>query len=82
MPIKLDVTSAADIAAAAARCSDVTVLINNAGIGRGSSFLAAGSADAARAELETNFFGPLALIIWGIVALVKRRKARKAAPAK
>ena len=27
-------------------------------------------------------FGPIALIIWGIVALVKRRKARKAAQAK
>jgi len=39
----------------------LTLLINNAGIGRSSSFLAAGSADAARAELETNFFGPLAL---------------------
>ncbi len=25
-------------------------------------------------------FGPIALIIWGIVALVKRRKARKASP--
>ena len=35
--------------------------INNAGISRGSSLLAPGSADAARAEFETNFFGPLAL---------------------
>ena len=61
VPIQLDVTNAQDIAAAAARCGDVTLLINNAGIGRGASFLAAGSADAARAELETNFFGPLAL---------------------
>jgi len=60
-PIQLDVTNAADIAAAAAQCTDVTLLINNAGIGRGSSFLASNSADAARAELETNFFGPLAL---------------------
>ena len=60
-PIQLDVTNAADITAAAARCTDVTLLINNAGIGRGASFLATGSADAARAELETNFFGPLAL---------------------
>jgi len=61
VPIQLDVTNAADIAAAAKLCTDVTLLINNAGIGRGASFLAAGSADAARAELETNFFGPLAL---------------------
>lgn len=61
VPIQLDVTNAADIAAAAARCTDLTLLINNAGIYRNSSFLAAGSADAARAELETNFFGPLTL---------------------
>jgi NAD(P)-dependent dehydrogenase (short-subunit alcohol dehydrogenase family) len=60
-PIKLDVTSASDIAAAAKACGDVSLLINNAGIARGSSFLAEGSADAARAEFETNFFGPLAL---------------------
>lgn len=61
IPIKLDVTNAADIAAAAKQCTDLTLLINNAGIGRGASFLAAGSVDAARAELETNFFGPLML---------------------
>jgi NAD(P)-dependent dehydrogenase (short-subunit alcohol dehydrogenase family) len=61
VPIKLDVTNAADIAAAAKQCTDLTLLINNAGIGRGSSFLVAGSADAARAEMETNFFAPLAL---------------------
>ncbi len=43
-------------------CGDVTLLVNNAGISRGSSFL--GSPDAlaaARAEFETNFFGPWAL---------------------
>ena len=61
VPLSLDVTRADDIAAAVAACPDLTLLINNAGITRGSSFLAAGSADAARAELETNFFGPLAL---------------------
>ena len=59
--VKLDVTNAADIAAAAARLQDVSVVINNAGITRGSPLLAAGSAEAARAEMETNFFGPLAL---------------------
>ena len=61
VPLRLDVTRADEIAAAVAACPDLTLLINNAGITRGSSFLAAGSADAARAELETNFFGPLAL---------------------
>ena len=61
VPIKLDVTDAADIAAAVRTCPDLTLLINNAGISRGSSLLASNSADAARAEFETNFFGPLAL---------------------
>lgn len=59
--IALDVTNVAQIAAAAARCGDVNLLINNAGILRGASFLSAGSAEHARAELETNFFAPLAL---------------------
>ena len=61
IPIKLDVTSFQDIEEAARRCSDVTILINNAGISRGSGLLGEGSEDAARAEMETNVFGPLAL---------------------
>ena len=31
VPIQLDVTNASDIAAATARCTDLTLLINNAG---------------------------------------------------
>lgn len=59
--VKLDVTNADDVARVAAQLKDVSVVINNAGITRGSPLLAAGSAAAARAEMETNFFGPLAL---------------------
>ena len=44
---------------AAATCGDVSIVVNNAGIGRGSSSLAPDAIDAARAEMETNFFGPL-----------------------
>ncbi|MDD2775140.1 MAG: SDR family NAD(P)-dependent oxidoreductase [Gallionella sp.] len=44
---------------AAARCTDLTLLIKNAGIYRNTAFLTADSADVARAELETNFFDPL-----------------------
>jgi NAD(P)-dependent dehydrogenase (short-subunit alcohol dehydrogenase family) len=61
IPLRLDVTSAADIAAAADRCRDVTLLVNNAGIGTGTSVLADDALDAARLEFETNVFGPLAL---------------------
>lgn len=56
--VRLDVTRADDALAAAEACRDVNVLINNAGISRGSSVLAAGGMDAARAEFETNFYGP------------------------
>ena len=62
IPVQLDVTNPAQIAAAVAACPDVTLLVNNSGISRGSSLL--GSPDAmvaARAELETNFFGPWAM---------------------
>jgi NAD(P)-dependent dehydrogenase (short-subunit alcohol dehydrogenase family) len=58
-PIRLDVTNGDDIAAAARACGDVDLLINNAGIARGKSFLSPDSVEAARAEFETNFFGPL-----------------------
>ena len=57
--VRLDVTRSDQIAAAARRCADVTLLVNNAGISRGSALLASGSAAAARAELDTNLFGPL-----------------------
>jgi len=59
--IALDVTRPEDVAAAAQRCGDVTLLINNAGIAMIGGFLAEGSVDAARAQLETNYFGPLRL---------------------
>ena len=59
IPVPLDVTSAVDIASAARTCGDVSIVVNNAGIGRGSTSLAPGAVDAARAELETNYFGPM-----------------------
>jgi NAD(P)-dependent dehydrogenase (short-subunit alcohol dehydrogenase family) len=59
--IRLDITDAADIAAAAAKCRDVSLLINNAGINRQAGFVAAGDLAHARAEMETNYFGPLAM---------------------
>jgi NAD(P)-dependent dehydrogenase (short-subunit alcohol dehydrogenase family) len=59
IPIRLDVVNPRAIEEAAHACADVDFLINNAGVSRGSSLLAAGSVEAARAEMETNFFGPL-----------------------
>lgn len=60
-PIRLDVTRAEDVAAAARRCGDVTVLVNNAGIAAVGGFLEPDSLEATRRHLETNFFGPLRL---------------------
>ena len=60
--VKLDVTNRADIAAAAATCGDVTLLINNAGIMNASPALAPGSEDALRGEMEVNVFGLLAMM--------------------
>lgn len=61
VPLPLDVTSAADIAAAAAAAGDVTIVINNAAIDAGSPVLGANAADSARREFETNYFGPMAI---------------------
>jgi NAD(P)-dependent dehydrogenase (short-subunit alcohol dehydrogenase family) len=60
-PVKLDVTNTQDILAVAQAHPDVNLLINNAGIIRGQAFLSENAIQAARDELETNFFGPLAL---------------------
>ena len=59
--ISLDVTSASDIAAAVKACSDVTMLINNAGILRETSVMADNAIENAKAEFETNVWGPLNL---------------------
>ena len=59
--VGLDVTNTADIATAAREARDVNLLINNAGIARGAAFLGDDAIAAARAEMETNYFGPLLL---------------------
>jgi NAD(P)-dependent dehydrogenase (short-subunit alcohol dehydrogenase family) len=59
IPVVMDVNRADDIASAARTFRDVSIVVNNAGIERGFSSLSSGAVDAARAELETNFFGPM-----------------------
>ncbi|WP_406806385.1 SDR family oxidoreductase [Burkholderia semiarida] len=61
VPVKLDVTDPAAVAAAAEAARDVTLLINNAGIARLGSLTDEGAPDALRAHLETNVFGMLAM---------------------
>jgi NAD(P)-dependent dehydrogenase (short-subunit alcohol dehydrogenase family) len=59
-PLQIDVTNTRDVAAAAHIATDVNLVINNAGIFRPTPLLAATDADL-RAEMDTNYFGPLAV---------------------
>lgn len=61
IPIRLDITSPADVAAAVAQCGDTTLLVNNAGILTGTSVLAEDALDGGRREFETNVFGTLSM---------------------
>ncbi|MEJ8646445.1 SDR family NAD(P)-dependent oxidoreductase [Streptomyces sp. MS1.HAVA.3] len=60
VPLQLDVTDEESVRAAARTASDATLLVNNAGILTDTP-LVAGGLDAVRLEMETNFFGPLAV---------------------
>src|SRR5262249_28617932 len=60
-PVALDITRADQVAAAVAHCRDVSILINNAGVAGFSPALGAPTIDAARLEMETNYFGTLAM---------------------
>ncbi|MBM2621104.1 SDR family oxidoreductase [Actinoplanes sp. LDG1-06] len=70
VPLRLEVTDEASIAEAAARASDVTILINNAGAAAGASYLDS-PLDDVRRDLETNFYGPL-LVTRAFVPVIER----------
>jgi NAD(P)-dependent dehydrogenase (short-subunit alcohol dehydrogenase family) len=59
VPVRLDITSDDQVSDAVARCADIEILINNAGIMRFAPVLAAPDTADARAEMETNYFGTL-----------------------
>jgi len=61
VPVRLDVTNAADIAAVTSQCPDVTLLINNAGIALQSRIMADDSLATAQQEFDTNVWGPFNL---------------------
>ena len=58
-PLRLDVTDPAQVAAAAREAHDVTLVINNAGIGSATPLLGDTGEAVLRKELETNAFGIL-----------------------
>ena len=59
LPIQLDVTDPEQVARAARECRDVTLLINNAGVAETGGFLLDTADEAARRQLDVNFFGML-----------------------
>ncbi|NJL41242.1 MAG: SDR family oxidoreductase [Leptolyngbyaceae cyanobacterium SM1_4_3] len=61
IPISLDITNEQSVIAAAEKCKDVNLLINNAGIGLLKGFISAPDLSGARAEIEVNYFGTLAM---------------------
>jgi NAD(P)-dependent dehydrogenase (short-subunit alcohol dehydrogenase family) len=61
IPIQLDVTDPASVAAAAREATDVTLLINNAGSSTGADLLT-GDLDKIQLELDTHYFGTLSMI--------------------
>ncbi|TAJ51361.1 MAG: SDR family oxidoreductase [Nevskiaceae bacterium] len=59
VPVRLDVTDAAQVTAAAAACGDVSLLINNAGIFEPGPLLAEDGEAQLQRQLAVNLFGPL-----------------------
>lgn len=59
--VELDVSDEESVKRAAAACSDVNILVNNAGQFFRQTLLTAPDLSFARAEMEVNYFGPLAM---------------------
>jgi NAD(P)-dependent dehydrogenase (short-subunit alcohol dehydrogenase family) len=60
-PIRLDITKADEVNAAAAACANINLLINNAGVARFTPALGTPTIENARLEMETNYFGTLSM---------------------
>ena len=61
IPVALDITDHERVTEVAQQCADVALLVNNAGVMRASTFIDAPDLDAARLEMETNYFGTLSM---------------------
>ncbi|HEY2129928.1 MAG TPA: SDR family oxidoreductase [Streptosporangiaceae bacterium] len=60
-PIALDITDVERVAKVAEQCTDVSLLVNNAGVLTYSTFTSAPDLSGARQEMETNYFGTLSM---------------------
>ncbi|MEV4344489.1 SDR family oxidoreductase [Actinoplanes sp. NPDC049596] len=61
VPLRLDITDPASVAAAAEAAGDVTLLINNAGVSLGQNLID-GDLDQIRTVVETHLFGTLTMV--------------------
>src|SRR5215475_13450585 len=62
IPVRLDITDLDQVAAAARECADVTVLVNNAGYHAKTRLVQTDDLQAARDEMEVNYFGTLNMV--------------------
>jgi NAD(P)-dependent dehydrogenase (short-subunit alcohol dehydrogenase family) len=72
-PIALDVTNPASVEAAAAATHGVSILVNNAGSSTGSSLLTGDLSDI-RLEMDTHYFGTLAVTRAFVPQLAEREQ--------
>jgi NAD(P)-dependent dehydrogenase (short-subunit alcohol dehydrogenase family) len=61
IPVQIDVTDHEQVARVARELGDVTIVINNAGVGLGAAAIGGDDIEAHRAEFEVNYFGVLAV---------------------
>ena len=59
--LELDLTDPASVTAAAGVATDLTLLINNAGVSAGQNLIT-GDLDGIRLEMDTNYFGTLSMV--------------------
>lgn len=75
VPLKMDVNSDDDVNRAAAQATDVTLLINNAGVNHNTAFLLAPDLTIAREEFECNYLAPLRVVRAFAPALIANKGA-------
>ena len=75
VPVRMDVTSDEDVAEAAALATDVTLVINNAGVNHNTAFMLAPDLAIAREEIEINYLAPLRVTRAFAPALIRNHGA-------
>lgn len=59
VPVQIDITDDSSVTAAAQKLTDVEIVVNNAGVAKGTRLIGAANLEAARNEIEVNYFGLL-----------------------